>query len=211
MPKDFSIQNLFQDLEYTIFGTEAHARLHELFPPHEGAMVLEPGCGCGKLGLSYAMGGCEAILLDVDPEVAAYARRLRGALNSLIGHPLPVQIRIGNILRMHFKDESFDLVFNEGVPQHWSDGQRQESINQMVRVAKGMIIIIGNNGANPHEAEEDGTRRFTYMGMPPVRKCFTPDELESSLKRAGLKGIQVGPVTPGRIEDSILLIGWGRK
>jgi len=52
---------------------------------------------------------------------------------------------------------------------------------------------------------------FTYEGMPPRRKCFTPDELEMRLKKAGLKGIKVEGITPGRIEDSYLIGGYGYK
>ena len=212
-PKDFSLKNLFRDLEYTIFGTEVHALLWKIFPPHEGALILEPGCGSGKFGLSYAMKGCEVILLDIDPEVVNYARRLRGALNSLLGFPLPTQIRVGNIHRMHFSDNSFDLVFNEGVPQHWTDNEkRQGAIDQMVRVSKDTVVVIGNNGENPEELEKDRTEKFGYVGMPPERRCFSKNELEIRLKRAGLKEVNVEPVSPSvGTSKSYLIAGWGRK
>ena len=212
MPKDFSLQNLFRDLEYTIFGTEVHAFLFRIAPLGDESMVLEPGCGCGKFGLAYALRGCEVILLDIDHEVVNYARRIRGALNSLLGFPLPVQIKVGNIHRMHFADNSFDLVFNEGVPQHWPDEERrQRAIDQMARVSKDFVIVIGNNGLREEEQHVDEEFNFGYKGMPPRRKCFTPDELEVRLKKAGLKRVQVEPISPRRIEDSILIGGYGRK
>ena len=212
MPKDFNLKNLFMDLEYTVFGTEVHAFLWNLLKPHEGQIVLEPGCGCGKLGLSYALGGAEAMLLDVDPEVVSYARRIRGALNSLVGFPLAVEIRIGNIHRMKYSNDSFDFVFNEGVPQHWVEEKlRQGAIDQMVRVSRDLVAVIGNNGLRLDEQEADKGFEFTYKGMPPHRKCFTPDELEMRLKRAGLKGVVVEPITPGKIESSVLIGGYGRK
>ena len=212
MPKDFSLQNLMRDLEYTVLGTEAHNFLFRIFPPVEGVLVLEPGCGSGKFGLAYALNGCEVIMLDVDPQVIEYARRLRGALNSLVGSPLATQIKKGSIHRMSFADDHFDLVFNEGVSQHWTDeNRRQGSIDEMARVCKNIVVVMGNNGTNPREVEEDKTVKFGYMGMPPERKCFTPDELEMRLKKAGLRNIQVEPVTPGRLEESYLLAGWGRK
>ena len=212
MPKDFALPNLFRDLEYTVFGTEVHAFLFRIAPPKEGSMVLEPGCGCGKFGLAYAMKGCEVILLDIDHEVVNYARRIRGALNSLLGFPLPVQIKVGNIHRMHFADSSFDLVMNEGCSQHWPDEEkRQGSIDQMVRVSRDYVVVIGNNGGNPIEVERYKDVEFTYKGMPPKAKFFTPDELEMRLKKAGLKKVQVEGITPGRIEDSYLIGGYGRK
>jgi len=212
MPKDFSLPNLFRDLEYTVFGTEVHAWLFKVAPLGEGSMVLEPGCGCGKFGLAYALRGCEVILLDIDHEVVNYARRIRGAINSLIGFPLSVQIKVGNIHRMHFADNTFDLVMNEGVSQHWTQEElRQGSIDQMVRVSKDYVIVIGNNGLRKEEQKADETFDFGYKGMPPRRKCFTPDELEMRLKKAGLKKVQVEGISPGKIEDSYLLGGWGRK
>jgi len=212
MVKSFELKNLLQDLEYIVFGTEVHSFLFRICSPKEGMLILEPGCGSGKFSLAYALSGCEVIMFDVDPEVISYTRRLRGALNALVGFPLATQIKLGNIHRMKFADSSFDLVFNEGVPQHWVDeDKRQGAIDQMVRVCRGTVVVMGNNGANPHEVEEDNTRRFTYMGMPPERKCFTPDELEMRLKKAGLKHIQVEPITPGRMEDSVLIGGYGRR
>jgi len=212
MPKDFSLLNLFKDLEYTIFGTEVHTFLFRIFPPKEGSMVLEPGCGCGKFGLAYALRGCEVVLLDIDHEVVNYARRIRGALNSLLDFPLPVQIKVGNIHRMHFGDNTFDLVMNEGVPQHWTDEEkRQGSIDQMARVSKDTVVVIGNNGLSEEEQHVDENFNFTYKGMPPHRKCFIPDELEMRLKKAGLKNVNVEPVTPGLIDNSTLIVGWGRK
>ena len=212
MPKDFSLLNLFKDLEYTIFGTEVHTFLFRIFPPKEGSMVLEPGCGSGKFGLAYAIGGCEVILLDIDHEVVNYARRIRGALNSLLGFPLPVQIRVGNIHRMHFANDTFDLVFNEGCSQHWTDEEkRQGSIDQMTRVSRDYVIVIGNNGLREEEQHVDENFNFTYKGMPPHRKCFIPDELEMRLKKAGLKKVNVEGISPGKIGDSYLIGGWGKK
>jgi len=184
MPKSFELKALFQDLEYTIFGTEAHSWLFKVFPPQEGALILEPGCSCGKFGLAYAMRGCEVILMDIDGEVVNYARRIRGALNSLLGSPLPVQIKVGNIHRLHYTDNTFDLVFAEGLSHHWIDEERRQgSINQMARVSKGYVIMIGNNGANPHEVEKYKDVEFTYKGMDPHAKFFTPEELEMRLRK----------------------------
>lgn len=212
MPKDFSLDHLFQDLGLTILGSIPSRFLLNLFPPEEGKLILEPGCGCGKFGLAYAMMGCEVILLDLDYEAVQYTRRIRGALNSLLGFPVPAQIRVGNIHRIHFADNTFDLVFNEGVSQHWTDEEkRQGSIDQMVRVSRDMVVIMGNNGLREEEQEADRNFDFEYKGMPPRRKCFTPDELEMRLKKAGLKKVNVEGVDPGRIESSYLIAGYGRK
>jgi len=212
MPKNFDIQNLFRDLEYTLFGTEAHAFLFKIFPPGENKRVLEAGCGSGKFGIAYALEGCDVTMIDVDKQVLAYARRVRNAANSLNGHTSLTHIGPGSIHRMQYLYNPFDLVFNEGVPQHWTTEElRQGSINQMVKVSRDTVIVMGNNGLREEEQYVDKSFDFTYEGMPPRRKCFTPDELEMRLKKAGLKGVNVEPVSPGRIEDSYLIAGWGMK
>jgi len=204
MTKDFAeLEDLFHDLEKAIFRTETHSFLFRIFPPEEGKMVLEPGCGSGKLGLAYAMGGCEVVLFDINYEAVAYARKLRGALNSLIGFPLPVQIKVGNIHRMHFADNTFDLVFNEGVVQQWADeGKCQGAIDQMARVSRDTVVVMANNRLYRSSSSDSV---FDYS------KCPTSEELEIRLKRAGLKRVQVESVTPGEPEDSILIAGYGRK
>jgi len=212
MPKDFSIQNLFHDLEYTLFGTEAHDFLFRVFPPGENKRVLEAGCGCGKFGIAYALAGCDVTMIDVDKQVLAYARRIRNAANSLNGHAALTRIWPCSIHKMGYEDNSFDLVFNEGVPQHWTTEElRQGSIDKMVKVSGDTVVVMGNNGLREEEQEVDKSFDFTYEGMPPRRKCFTPDELERRLKKAGLKRVQVEPVTPGKIEDSYLIGGYGYK
>jgi len=212
MPKDFSLQNLFRDLEYTIFGTEVHQLLFKVSPPEENKRVLEMGCGCGKFGIAYALAGCDVVMMDIDEQVIDYARRIRDAANSLQGHKSPTFIYSGDLFKMTYKADSFDLVFNEGVPQHWPDEERRQgAIDLMVKVSRRDVIVIGNNGLREEEQEADRNFKFTYEGMPPHRRCFIPDELFMSLRKAGLEGVEVGPVTPGKIEDSYLIGGWGRK
>jgi len=212
MPKGFELNNLFKDLEYTIFGTEAHAFLFKVFPPGENKRILEAGCGCCKFGIAYALAGCDVTMIDVDEQVLDYARRLRDAANSLNGHTALTHIGPGSIHRMQYLDNPFDLVFNEGVPQHWTTEElRQGSINRMVKVSRDTVIIMGNNGLREEEQLVDKSFDFTYEGMPPRRKCFTPDELEMRLKKAGLKHVNVEGVSPGKIEDSYLIGGYGRK
>jgi len=212
MPKNFDIQNLFQDLEYTLFGTEAHAFLFRVFPPGENKRVLEAGCGCGKFGIAYALLGCDATMIDVDKQVLTYARRIRNAANSLNGHAALTHIWPRSVHEMGYEDNSFDLVFNEGVPQHWTTEElRQGCIDKMVKISRDTVIVMGNNGLREEEQEVDRSFTFTYEEMPPRRKCFTPDELEMRLKKAGLKGVQVEGVSPGKIENSYLIGGYGFK
>jgi len=211
-----TLANLMTDLNYIIQGTYVHEFLLTLFPPRGGAKILEPGCGSSKFTVAYALKDCQTWAIDIDPEVIKYAKRLAKALDDLTGGFLyPPIIKLGDIHHLDFPDNAFELVFNEGVPQHWPDEERRQgAINEMARVSRDMVIIIGNNGLNPREQEVDRTFQFGYFGMPPTRRCFTPDELGSRMRSAGLVDISVvgiGGTLDNTAPSAVLLAGYGRK
>lgn len=224
MPKDFSLPNLVKDLGYTVNGTYVHQWLFGVCPPEPGLLMLEPGCGSGKFGLAYALKGAHVTLLDIDPQAVEYCRRLFRALAALVGQGLPAAILradlfgpVGDLV----PEGEYDLVFNEGVPQHWTDEERRQGcIDRMARWAKpgGVVAIVGNNGHNPREQETDRNFQFTYEGMPPTRKCFTREELEERMTRAGLTNIWVTPLGVPDLQNLVqwtgaatLLGAYGRK
>ena len=229
MPKEFSLPNLVGDLHYIVFSTYVHEWLFGVCPPRPGLAVLEPGCGSGKFALSYALKGGDVNLFDIDEEVVRYARRLKSALEVLADNHLDAHIWQGDIFAFEENWGVYDLVFNEGVPQHWPDEgvpqhwpdeKRQGCIDRMARWAKpgGLVVIVGNNGHNPQEQETDRAFKFTYEGMPPTRRCFTREELETRMAWAGLKDVQVAPLgvpdlqhLPVRWTAATLLGAYGRK
>ena len=75
----------------------------------------------------------------------------------------------------------------------------------------GVVVIVGNNGHNRREQETDRTFKFTYEGMPPTRKCFTREELEERMTRAGLTEVQVVPLGSPLWTEATLLGAYGRK
>lgn len=222
MSKDLSLANLYKDLGYIIHQTEAHQFLFSIFPPKKGAWLFEPGCGSGKFGISYAMQGCNVVMIDIDEQVVDYAQRLRNAIRSLMGDKanLPIDhclIGQGDLFRNYRAEgaDGYDFVYNEGFSQHWTDEEhRQGAINKMVEAAKvgGIVCVMGNNGLRKEEQEADQYFEFQYEGMPPHRKCFKPDELVMRLEKAGLHDVQVAAVSRlVPIEVSYLIAGWGIK
>jgi len=182
-------------------------------------MMLEPGCGSGKFGLWYSLNSANVDLFDIDPDVVEYSTRLWKALEALLKRQLPVRLGQGDLFQIdslfgfHVRDQ-YDLVFNEGVAQHWPDEERRQGcIDLMARCAKpgGLVVIVGNNGHNPREQETDRTFKFTYEGMPPTRKCFTREELKERMERAGLRDVQVVPLGLPSWSQATLLGGYGRK
>jgi len=205
------INNLYKDLGHVIRGIWLHEFLFNLVPP-EGAVVLEPGCGSGKMGIHYALKGASVYMVDFDPSMLEYARRLREAAQILAGRHLHVTIRHATIHKLSYADGNFDLVYNEGVPHHWPDEERRQgSINEMARVSRGWVCVIGSNALCAATLIMAKETDHSYEGMPPKQKPFTPTELGERLSRAGLVLVDVVPANGPSWEQSPLLVGWGRK
>lgn len=215
------------DLGYVLRGINCHALLEYVCPPKYGLQVLEPGCCSGKLGIYYWVRGAEVTLLDINESELLYAHKLwEAASQHYLDYKTGNSITFlhGSIHKLPFPDNRFDLVFNEGVPQHWGynprDWRRQRSINEMVRVVKpgGHICVIANNALCPAVIEMANSLDHSYKGlsdgykgMPAYEKPFTPDELAMRLERAGIKEPYVASVDSSKWEESALIAGFGVK
>lgn len=135
---------VLKDADYTSewwrnYYSEITNYLNSLLP--KKAKILEAGSGSGKatllLGNQY-----ERTLLDISQTALEFARFLAKKFR---------QNRInfikGNIFDMKFENQSFDLVWNIGVVEHYKIEQVEEIISEMIRVTKNggyCIVAIPN-------------------------------------------------------------------
>jgi len=110
--------------------------------------VLEVGCGSGIRTLALATechrSSLAATLIDCCPAALAFARKnaseTRVACNYVLadGFNLP------------FPDGAFDVVWNEGVNEHFYGFKRQQIFKEMSRVCKvgGQVIVMVPNALN---------------------------------------------------------------
>lgn len=99
-----------------------------------GAVVLEAGCGTGQT-LALLSQRHETMGLDIS----------RAALNlaqSNCDNPV-----LGSIFTIPFRDNTFDLVYNSGVIEHFKDPTNVAAIREMARVTRpsGRVVIIVPN------------------------------------------------------------------
>lgn len=104
----------------------------------EEARVLEVGFGSGRMLTRIAKElGCKCIGVDVED----------GAFPSLSffshGHGVEVGAIKGSGFNLPFKDNSFDVVYSEGVIEHFSIGESQRMITEHARACRvgGLVII----------------------------------------------------------------------
>jgi ubiquinone/menaquinone biosynthesis C-methylase UbiE len=116
-------------------------RFLELTGPPAGRSFCEVGSGSGTLsGLLARMDG-RITLVDVSPKSLAFARR------HFEGQSLAAHYALQDGLRLGFRDGSFDVVWNGGVIEHFTDEGKIALIREMYRVVKpgGLLVITVPN------------------------------------------------------------------
>ncbi len=159
-----------------------------------GTKTLEAGCGSGKLGTHFAYRNSETTLLDIDPEMLNRAEVLNEVCSAITGREPSVKYREGSVLDLPFGDNSFDIVFNEGVNEHFYGEERTKTFQEMARVSKGLVAVTVPNANCRDQSKRSEETVHTYKGMPEKEKPFTPKELKQKLREADLNEIQVKAV-----------------
>lgn len=126
--------------------------------------VLEAGCGLGLTSLLVGE-SINRTMLDVEPMAITTAKTLFD-IASQRG-----SFVIGSIFSMDFPDETFDMVFNAGVLEHFSFSDRKSALMEMIRVTKkgGRIIAaVPNHYSIPYH--------YSYKYCKSHKKWPYPDE-----------------------------------
>lgn len=116
--------------------------IHEILRKEIGDVdnkeILEAGSGTGRISLRLAKNGADVTLLDTAPTAMKIAR------NFFREETLEAKYICGSIFKMPFRDNLFDVVWNAGVLEHFSEKDRFLALKHMIRVCKknGLIITL---------------------------------------------------------------------
>jgi SAM-dependent methyltransferase len=180
-----------------------------------GSRVLEAGCASGKFSVCFAIQGCAVTALDFSPAMLANTDALRQLVERETG-PLDLTLVQGDLENLQLEANQFDLVFNEGVVEHWLDHtERRRVLANMARAVKpgGTLAIIIPNGGHPfasHWIEHD----LAFLSAPPMVR-YNPDLVQSDLATIGLTDLFVDGIYAWRWIDQssrnriLQLIGGG--
>lgn len=200
---------VIDDIRLAILGTMLAQVAEKYYILDESKFVLEAGCGSGKFGIHYALRfGCNVTLLDIDPQMVDVAHRLVRSVEEVVGVRLPVSMREGDIMKLPFKDATFDLVFNEGVVEHWSDDRRLKCIQEMARVSRDCVIIITNDAEGERSRKRAEETVHTYVSMPEKETPYTASELTENMQKAGLVKVKVGKVSDPQTQEFLVGVGF---
>ena len=115
-------------------------RLLNKWKPRKG-IILEAGCGLGRnLFDMYNKDNKEKVkLIGVDYSSNAIEK----AKKLFKKEGINAQFFVMDIRNLQFKDNSIDMVFNQGVIEHFSDPK--EPLKEMLRITKKRVIIMVPN------------------------------------------------------------------
>lgn len=121
----------------------AHRRIYAQFLPHlvSGQRVLDAGCGEGVLSCLAAQRGVDVVGVDISAPNLDAARRLAAE-----GGTSTVFLQ-GDLEKMPFPDNSFDIVIASHVLEHLPD--LHAGLREVHRVTRDMALIAMPTCLNP--------------------------------------------------------------
>lgn len=104
--------------------------------------IIEIGCGSGFTSIALAQRGAKCAILDISPI------SLESAVSNFVAAGLPVpEHYLADALDSNIPSNTFDIVWNGGVIEHFFDEGKEKLILEMFRIAKpsGQVIIMVPN------------------------------------------------------------------
>lgn len=159
---------------------------HNELRPLAGRQALDVGCGAGLLAEPLARLGANVTGLDAAPENIAVARAHAG------GQGLDIDYRLDELPVLEAEGKRFDLVTSMEVIEHVTDPDM--FVGGLARaLAPGGLMVV----STPNRTLQSRLALITLgeglgripRGTHDWSKFLTPDELEQSLRKAGLRVI----------------------
>ncbi|RLF32599.1 MAG: hypothetical protein DRN08_06470 [Thermoplasmata archaeon] len=176
------------------FTKEAYNCLESFIDGREDKLILELGCGTGRfcclLGKDFPH--THIIGLDISSSALQIASFLKESL-----HIDNVEFILGDLFNSPFVDNSFDVVFSEGVIEHFSLEETPnyiQALREMIRLVKrGGKVILGvpNWYSFPHTFYKWILREVKKEYKYGYEKSFRYSEIKEMFSKFGLRNIEV--------------------
>lgn len=165
-------------------------------------LVLEIGCGTGRIGRALAS-HCRAwVGADISGKMLRYAKdNLRDQTNVTL-------VELGGTDLSEFENSCFDHVYCSAVFMHLEEWDRYRYVAEAFRVLKpgGKVYIDNLNlaGERGWAVFMDLFRVDPIKRLPQISKCSTAEELTTYLRNAGFVKLQ-------ERREPLLVTAWGEK
>jgi SAM-dependent methyltransferase len=148
--------------------------------PVAGRRVLEVGAGSGRDTLELARAGAIAVVLDYSP---ASLELVRGQARD---QGLAVALVRADALAMPFRDGAFDVVFHQGLLEHFRDPRPLLAEGARITARGGRVVVDVPQTLHPYTAMKQvliGLNAW-FAGW---ETQFTPGRLERLVRESGLE------------------------
>ena len=148
--------------------------------PVDGRRVLEVGAGSGRDALGLVRAGAIAFVLDYSPASLELVRRQAREQG------LAIQLVCADALAMPFRDDAFEVVFHQGLLEHFRDPLPLLRENARVTARAGRVVVDVPQTFHLYTAMKKLLIVFNawFAGW---ETQFTPGRLEALCARAGLR------------------------
>lgn len=152
------------------------AEIARALPDVRGRRILEVGAGTGREGHDLARGGAQVCALDFSPEALRLSRQLSSE----------VRLVRGDALAAPFPDASFDLVYHQGLLEHFRDPLVLLRENHRVVKPGGLVLVDVPQKYHVYTLMKHGLIALGkwFAGW---ETQFSPGELRSLVERAGFR------------------------
>ena len=149
--------------------------------PVDGRHVLEVGAGSGRDPLALARAGARAVVLDYSPASLELVRRQARSQG------LEVMLVRADARAMPFRDDSFDVVFHQGLLEHFRDPRPLLAEGARIARRGGGRVIVDV----PQTFHLSTVMKKTLIAMNAWfagwETQFTPAQLERLVRESGLR------------------------
>jgi ubiquinone/menaquinone biosynthesis C-methylase UbiE len=221
--KSASYGSIRRMLVFRVYDAITWKYLEPYVPTNADSLVLDAGGGNGRWTIPMAKRGCKVVLVDLSEGMLDVASR-KVADEGLQSR---IEIRKGDIRKLDYPNETFDLVFSDHTLFLFDEPD--EVISELVRVlkSKGLLILSAQNRLvqtlahlpdDPTTNPEILQKAYKVLHRqehsmlsqePPIKiHTLTPDEFRNILERNGLnveRTVCKGATTPLRLSPQFIM------
>ncbi|WP_341479991.1 class I SAM-dependent methyltransferase [Paenibacillus dendrobii] len=155
--------------------------LRETIGSFDGKRIVEAGSGTGKISLRLAMEGAEVTLVDYAKQALDQSKLAFRMKNRM------AQFVRSDIRSMPLEENAYEVCWNAGVLEHFSNEEKVNILREMARITKPggqIVVLVPYSGCLPYRmgkafAEQSGT--WPYGVEMPV------ESLKDAFGKAGIQ------------------------
>lgn len=127
------------NIDYFIKNIFFHLPLFKSIYQQNPTRILEIGSGTATMSIFLSYLGLQVTSLENDKKVLKEAKKLvkkfKGRVNFILG----------DAFRLPFEDKSFDVVFHQGLLEHFKNEDIFKLLNEHLRVGQIVVFSVPNN------------------------------------------------------------------